>query len=1155
MHVLKHLIANSLMAFLASVSHAQLAQEPLLNRPNTVAPNVVLILDNSASMGLGYIYEYGLDPGVGPQGPGSVSSTVGQPTLLYPYRSPDMNKITYDPRIRYLGRRDANGVRQQIPPSGGASWSVYFRKRSGPYAVGDVEKTLAGYHSPSYFPAASEVVSGSAAAYPNTVNTAVLPASTLFPKFVERTDCTTYTNACTLVEEIANYTVWSAWYSTRGDVAINGISEAFFGVADDSIRLGYANYEDLQRFSANAPHLARGVSSFSGSPSGTKSKQQFQNWLATGLTFNQTTPTLNAVNNVGKYFERIDSDGPWGTNPNPASVTLTSPVTVLSPESPLSHASCRRSYAMLVTDGYWNDPINANNPVPSLPNGGNPDGVSFSILRDAGPPYQYFPKGPYQDLYSNTLADIAMHYWGRDLRPDIANKVPPITLGKTNNPSFWQNMSFYALTMGMKGTLPRNAATLSGLSNGSIPWPKPVADKTSTIDDTWHATLNGHGEVINANNSKEINEALSNMLTSIVGTPQTLSGVAVSSSFLKNGTRKYKPEYVPGLWSGNLRAIELDATTGNEKIPAITHWQVESGVDVADDPISTIPAAAARNIATWNGSVGVVFNAANTSLSADLLDYLRGDSSKEARRTGGSYRNRTAKLGDIVNSNPVFVKDNVDLGYEALGLGDYRAFVASKAARAHGVLFVGANDGMLHAFRDLDGLEVFAYVPRSVIPDLYRLSETSFTHRYFVDGPSVETDAYLNGTWRNVLVSTTGAGAKSIFALDVTSPLAMGPSSVLWEISNSSSGFSQLGHVLSEVQTGVLPDGRWVAIFGNGIGSVGGVASLFVVNLQTGALISEVSTGVGGGNGLGGVRLVYGTNKRIVGAYAGDLKGNVWKFDLSGLSGSEAVLDLGGQPLYSAGATQPITAAPAVLPHPNRGYVVAFGTGKFVEASDVNAPFNSQRLYGVWDAQPFGATAIPSGAALSGVTQLVQQVITTVTVGSPAVNYFKVSANPVNWGSGTTGVRGWYIELPNAGQRSVYPMERLVGTFVMASTLSPISATPPDACYSTGSGSGWVYIFDGVTGSGPVKPTLDTNFDGIINALDAVVSGYVDPVDGRPASVTLPGSSTVDRLCIETAQASCTKLDLQCGQAGAKSCPGATSSDIKSRKWRQVFMR
>jgi type IV pilus assembly protein PilY1 len=1147
------LLALSIAALAQNIS-ASVAQEPLLNRPNTVAPNLTLILDTSGSMGESYIYQYGnISSGYGRLGPGPNNNS--EPG----YRSPDVNKIYYDPRIRYLPRVNYLGVAlaEDTPTSKDPGWKVYIRDTTstpttacpaGAYVAGKLVD-LNCYYNPSYTPPSGLVVTGSIATYPNEVDKNT-KNWTLFPKFTNRTDCVTPTavsaTACTLTEEGQNRSNWKKWYSTRGLMATTGIGHAFQPLKDDSIRLGYTT---IGYINSNSK-LNRGVSSYSPLAGGTK--DLFFSWLY-GSSFGNSTPNLVAVDRVGQYYERTDSDGPWATVPNPASNGISTVSTPTGPgkaEFPANHASCRRSFSMLVTDGYSNG---------GTPTRGNSDNTGFSIAPAVGAPFVYTPSFPYKDSYSNTMADIAMYYWGRDLRT-LANRVPTISTSVTNNPSTWQNVSFYAVTLGIDGDLPQTASTLANITSGATPWPKPVMDQPSSVDDLWHATINARGELLNASNSSELTTGLNRMFETIAGTPQTLSGVAVSATFLKNGTRKYKPEYIPGTWSGKLSAIALDASTGNDANPINVHWQVESGVDATTkDPISLIPVVATRknNVYTWSGSTAVVFNAANTGLNADLVAYLLGDPSKELRKPGGTYRNRTAILGDIVNSNPTFILNNIDIGYEKLmgSFGNYRSFIASKAARAEGVLFVGANDGMLHAFRDSTGVETFAFVPKAVVPKLDKLAETPYVHQYYVDGPNVETDAYLSSAWKNILLGSTGAGAKAVYSLDVTNPLAMDASKVMWEINSTTSGFSELGHVLSEVQAGILPNGDWVAIFGNGFDSAGGVARLFVVNLQTGALLKSISTDVGGSNGLGGVRVVRDATQRIIGAYAGDLKGNLWKFDLSGTSADWKV-GLSGSALYAAGNTQSITATPAVIEHPNGGYMVTFGTGKFFDSADNTGPYTTQRLYGVWDAQPF-AVSPPTGAPVTGLASLVQQTITTmpVTSGGITVDYFRVSTNTVTWGNGLTGVRGWYINLPNSGQRVVYPVERLAGTFVLASTLSPESSASADLCVQSGSGSGWAYIIDGVTGSGTTKPTLDTNGDGKVDDLDVVVSGWQDPVDGRPTPIGIESTKTKDTYCIVTAQNKCTKVDILCGQLGAKACPPVTFTGIKSRDWRQLFMR
>jgi type IV pilus assembly protein PilY1 len=1116
---------------------SEVAQEPLLNRMNSVAPNLLLILDTSGSMDTGSIYEYGNPSDLGPTGPGSTWGAV----------SPDINKLHYDPRVRYYPRvaYDGTPLAEDIPGSGSTHnrWDVYFRINPGqPYTAGNDSSD--NYYNPyePHLVAPASVVPGSTAPYPRNIDVRNMPPSTRLPRFVNRTDCVTHADACTPHEERANYMRWRKWYRDRAMMAETAIGLALQPVVADSIRLGWGTIWQLY----NGSTLSAGVSSFSDGAGG--GKDRFFNWLYS-RTYANGTPNKWAVASAGNYFRRMDSDGPWATTPNPDSVSVSSPpggpTGPGASELPANHASCRRSFNLLVTDGYWN--------IGGPTNFQNFDNTAISIPPDVAPAYTQPAAAPFRDSYSNTLADIAMYYWGTDLRTDLPNRVPTVQTAAGLNPSTWQNASFYAVTLGLLGTLPRTATVTQELYSGTRNWPNPVSNTPTTIDDTWHATINGRGELINARNAQELTDAITRVLTGVAGTPQTQSGVAVSATFLRNGTRKYKPEYVPGIWTGRLSAVELDAATGNERNPRVVHWEVERGTDLNGDPISTIPAHHARNIATWSGSSGVSFDATSTGLPAGLVNYVRGDPSQELRK-GGSMRNRTARLGDIINSNPVYVRDNVDLGYDNLGLGNYRQFVSYKSSRP-GVLFVGANDGMLHAFRDSDGLETFAYVPKAVWPNLHRLAEPppAFRHRYFVDGPHSETDAYLGGNWRNLLLGTTGAGAKAVYAMDVTDSNNMQPGNVLWEVNDSTPGFGNLGHVFSEVQTGVTVNGRWIAVFGNGFGSTSGNASFFVVDLHTGQLLAERIPHTGPGNGMGGARLVLDGNRRVVGAYAGDLLGNLWKLDLTG-NPADWQVGLGGAPLYAAGSGRPITAPPTVIAHPNGGQMLVFGTGKFFETGDVSPPYDPQRLHGIWDAQPFGAVSTPPGATLIGTARLLQRTITTTTIGQ--AQYFTVSSGPVEWGDGAgIGLRGWYLDLPNAGQRMIHPLEPLAGTFLLASTLSPESSAPPDVCVASGSGSGWVYIIDGITGSGPTIAALDTNGDGTINDLDVVVGGYSDVVDGRPSPISIQVTASGSRLCVETAQSMCTQIRLQCGQLGAAACPVLPTAGIKSRSWRQLFMR
>ena len=622
------------------------------------------------------------------------------------------------------------------------------------------------------------------------------------------------------------------------------------------------------------------------------------------------------------------------------------------------------------------------------------------------------------------------------------------------------------------------------------------------------------------------------------------------------------------------------------------------------------------------------------TVSTELIDFLRGDPTNEdtsstTSSTTAIYRGRPTRLGDIVNSTPVFVKDTLDMYYDELptataGQSSYRAFVNTKKQRPEGMLFVGANDGMLHGFRDgiatgatvvePGGIETFAYVPNALLPTLNQLADKSYVHRYYVDGPNVETDAYFSsGTrWANIVIGTTGAGAgapgipgtsprTAVYAIDVTSlntsVTSLDASKVLWEVSSSNTNFSELGYVLSDVQTGPTLDGSWVAIFGNGYESKSCQARLFVVNIQTGALIKEINTNAGdctnAKNGLGGVTLVRNSKQQIIGAYAGDLKGNLWKFNLNDTGSSAWGVDLGGNALFTAGNSQPITATPSVIylsstSNPAGGYMVVAGTGKFYEVSDISTTAQ-QSLYGIWDKTRFGATTIPPGAALTDKTLLVEQTIGSVRTGANNNTYFEISRNPVDYvGTTTPSVtaprRGWYTHLPNVGQRLTYPINILENRIAVADTVSPANVSL-DPCSSTGGGVGYLYVFDALSGAGPKQAILDTNGDGNVDSSDLTVSGVTTAADGRNAVLNRRNDKTskdsrvgnginpgfdfggdnptggtdgdkvpdIDVCIVSGADPSCEDVKSKC-EAWDTDCR-RNLKKFKSREWRQLFMR
>jgi type IV pilus assembly protein PilY1 len=313
------------------------------------------------------------------------------------------------------------------------------------------------------------------------------------------------------------------------------------------------------------------------------------------------------------------------------------------------------------------------------------------------------------------------------------------------------------------------------------------------------------------------------------------------------------------------------------------------------DTAGKIPAHGSRKIFTMIDTAKVEFkwsalNAGQRTalqtigITEDRLNWIRGDQSKE--KPSGALRQRTRLLGDIVNSDPFYVSGSPSM------------------------LYVGANDGMLHAFNAETGVEQFAYIPKAVFPHLSSLSDPGYGHKYFVDGSPI-VSKLDNGDL--ILVGTTGAGGRSVFALDVTDPTGFEAGDVKWEFTDA-----DLGYTLGQPSIGRLKNGTWVAVFGNGYNSDSGKAFLFIKNLtDPNAAIVKIPTNSDTDNGLAKPALLLDADGRIVAAYAGDLKGNLWKFDLT--DNTVAF----GAALFTAknasGIAQSITSAPTIGRHPNGG--------------------------------------------------------------------------------------------------------------------------------------------------------------------------------------------------------------------------------------------
>jgi type IV pilus assembly protein PilY1 len=1215
-------IATLITLGVGSSSAQTLSQVPLANRSLPVKPNLVLDMDASGSMGWACIYKphvqtllLAAGSTAGLLNPGCLGGTDLREI------SPDNNALAYDPRKRYKPRFNNAGIRlpdSVVPatyPAGGGSINVYFLNPAtltsaiaSPTTVTTAQLTTVGnYNLLKITNAGFCWANVATAAGTCTTITALNPLGT---KSTDRSDCAGA--VCTLAEEKLNHLHWATYHFDRLSASKVGVGAAF-SRQPDSFRLSWMTIQDAAPVNTIADY---------GLPA---TRTSFYTWL-NGLTSGASTPLKTSLDNVGQYYQTTPNTGPWGNKPWDAT----------SAEGSSAQLSCRRSYAILTTDGLWNDTTD-----PASVNGRNTDSINGPVITHAdGGTYQYKPRvatdprsvGKSDNFAaaggSNaTLADVAMHYWVNDLRPGTTGLVNNTASKAELKEPFWQNMTTFTVSVGAPSGM--TSAAITAAKNGTGNWSTPAANTVTALDDLIHAAHNGGGDFLAVTDADSFAKKLSDALAKITAVKDSQAGVSSSSGALIAGSRKYVPNFTSGQWWGNLSAVVLDASGGPKTGSALADqsagWSVvrtdSSGSPVVPN-VSTIPTPfTSRNIYVWKdvASKAVKFDWANvgatgvgglrsstpatdkrtqlaSTVTEDMVRYLAGDRANEEGNTGtDAFRSRLAVMGDITNSTPLYVKYLGDPGYNKLGLPGYAEYLKSKKERTKGLLFAGANDGMLHAFDIDNGAELWAYVPRAILGKLHRLANPAYTHEYYVDGPSVEADAYLSEGWRNLVLGSVGAGGRAVFAVNVntTNPTSgLNGSSVRWEINDSATDFAELGSIITPIQTGMLQDGRWVAVFGNGYESNSCRSSLFVVKLEDGSLIKKIDAETASGttslcagttkNGLGGVRLMFNSDNKIIGAYAGDLQGNVWKFNAPGTGITNWALGNGGKPLFTAknaaGGVQAITAPPAVVvrtdqPKYNPSYMVVVGTGKLHEIED-QANKTTQSAYGLWDRYGFTSTLDDSIASRTSLVPVNTTFTKALTVATDILStsagtsnlYTTTPSKNADW----TMDRGWVLDYSiKAGQRTITPIEK-AGRIVRIDTMIPKDPAP--SC-SDAAGEAFNYLVEPLTGGCKSQTTLDTNGDGVIDKNDSTACVFSTTSDGSDtvlnvsAAVIAANDGTGTENPGGTGGSSSAKptsdLRMVENTNGKKLIrvdeieppPIAGAAKVTQRAWRQIFMR
>jgi len=888
----------------------------------------------------------------------------------------------------------------------------------------------------------------------------------------------------------------------------------------------------------------------------------------------QGTPNRRALNFAGQQYERTGAGAP---------IT----------------EECQKNFTIFFTDGFTGDT--------NFTGIGNADG-------NDGQPYADTRSNTLGDIAMKYYEDnLDNSYPSGQVPVDDQCDIIPLDPQLDCNTNL--HMVTYSIGLGAAGNFFNNTALSPGYTTVAdayatpFTWPNVnVGQDQTQIDDLYHAAVNGRGEILNAATPAELTDKLGEALVSITKQTGSAASVAFNTSVLSAGSVVYLARFRTNKWQGELLSFGLDVNN-NGDIAIIENWDAGNEIPNADERViySYNP-----DIAVGAGkSKGVLFQAGtSTDLSdtelptialndltanlptvasglaaelteKDLLNYLRGDRTFEGPDDNGIARFRVRSeditipnvpssssfisdppiLGDIVHSGPLFVGDPV-LNWPT-GNGTAGSFPASPndystwkdSINRTPVIYVGANDGMLHGFDATNGEELMAYIPSSVYSNnnsegLHYLAEPGYQHGYYVDNTASRTDAYIRGRnsdgsrssrdWRSVLVGTLRGGGKGVFALDVTDPERFANNDAgnaaeiaLWEFTSNDD--ADLGFTFSRptiVPTNATEGGsgpiRWAAIFGNGYNDGGDCrAKLFVLFLDggldgtwtAGTDYLELDTEVGSVadcNGLSNVSIVdFNGDGKADGAYGGDLHGNMWAFDLcnednqGNCQGTGWDISYRGNgnpgtplPLFTAtdpnGNRQQITAPPTIITHPtvltgpSPNVLVLFGTGQYIVDSDKDASAATTQTHSYYGVWDRGDDSLDR-------TNLLEQLY-QAGFGQGA-DFRKTEDEPVDYTTPNNFQYGWYIELPDTSEADDSPTgapERVTTSSAVVGNIVFFNSFVPTVNGCDVGGYSHITSVKAENGGTPPESIFDVNLDGTIDDGDFVGGSSVSSkkVDG-----------------------------------------------------------
>lgn len=688
-----------------------------------------------------------------------------------------------------------------------------------------------------------------------------------------------------------------------------------------------------------------------------------------------TDDSKNAKVILGQFFSNAASGG------TPTRETLNYIGNQFKSNTNVVTLSCQKNAAFVMTDGFAN---------------------ATTVTPPAYTAATYGNSAPYKTTYAGTLADIALSYYTNNIRSDLkAGTVPsspPTAANPQNDGNSNLHMNTYAMTLGARGTL---WPAVSNAYTSTLSWPNPTVNYSPTaVDDLWHATVNGRGQMFTAKTPLETAASIQTALTNILSTSGAQSAVAFSTVNIKpNEATGFVGSYTPAGWSGDVAAYAVDTATGamatNTQL-----WSAGAILQARDYTTRAIGSYTGLSGTTLDDSTNwaALYAAGKFSGTvANFVAYLRGQQTNE----GSTYRARTGLIGPVVNAEPASV-------------------LADK------VVYAASNEGMLHAFDKATGAELWAYVPRFTFSDIAANSKPNVSFSTILDGTPVVAKLSASQT---VLVGGRGTAGPGFYALNVANPYgAVGGTGsatqsdtmvgqrALWEFpgtATSPTTLSSLGTATGRPLIVNTARWGWVVLLTSGYNStLDGKGRVFVLNAITGALLDTIATTSGtlaaeaGLSSISGFQEADGTVKTV---YGGDLLGNLWKFNLqdSTVSRLATLTDASNKAL-------PITAAPDLAYFSASGStparrMVYVGTGRLLGPTD----FTDSSVNTFFALRDNNAEVNPSYAQSTSSTNVRNFLAPRVISVNATTGVRTATGAAIDW----TKKSGWYVDLP-AGEKA-----------------------------------------------------------------------------------------------------------------------------------------